>query len=883
MLLRLRNRETLNSLDLELSLAALNFSNPLIYIVLMEQIHMTRTGTGTKSIKHTMFIWGTLVLNSFYIDGVLAQSMSQMYADEELVEYGFTSVDSSPRLNYQRFPVSLEIDLRSPDSSSPEFDHPETELREPVPIGVPRAIPEPFQGDLLRNATWTNLSDGSQITSITVRSEDASRLRVALRAELPEGSKVRFFSLIEENQSSYPVYSISDFERRRAHQLESNLIAGMIWSPIVDGDTLGIEIELPSATMSFEAKMQIVRASHLFSDSASLYDVTTHIYANQTDETCSYVNTACREIPQDLNNSVVRILATNRAGTTAQCSGTLVNTARSTLDNRVNPYILTAQHCIATQDMADTAEFDFFYYNTGCEDSQLSNRHTTLRSGARIMVEDPVSDLILLELRSPSPGGSLFAGWSFNFAGNQSPDSSVISIGHPNGEPQKYAAGNPERYSVVKISGKDRQVLEVDWSDGVTSPGSSGGGLWGIDEANEQWRLLGALSGAPGATMCNANNISFGRFDVFYVNEAHNYLNPNSQQTDDYGGSFTTATGILSSSTVSGEISHGADADMFKIVLSEAGTLKLTTTGEVDTHGHLMLEDGTILTSDGSGGYAQNFRISIHVSAGTYFVRVSGYDTRSVGDYRLHASFRADSDTPTAEIPLFWAASHTDRKGLISLTNLSSEAGIVDITAIDDAGTNYGPVTLSISALQTHRINSIDLENGNQTIGLRGQTGPGFGEWRLRIDTSLRIQVTAYSEDSDGFLTSLNETVYFDESLGAYVVPIFMSAGDDGLESKLRIINSDMNRSVKIGIAGFDEAGNSSADRVEMTLAAGSSHVVDATQLENGFANAAGNLGDGQGNWYLVMDSEGDIVVLNLLESDSGLLSNLSAPGHISY
>ena len=37
MLLGVRNRETLNSLNFELALAALNFSNPLIYIVLMGQ------------------------------------------------------------------------------------------------------------------------------------------------------------------------------------------------------------------------------------------------------------------------------------------------------------------------------------------------------------------------------------------------------------------------------------------------------------------------------------------------------------------------------------------------------------------------------------------------------------------------------------------------------------------------------------------------------------------------------------------------------------------------------------------------------------------------------------------------------------------------------
>ena len=46
-------------------------------------------------------------------------------------------------------------------------------------------------------------------------------------------------------------------------------------------------------------------------------------------------------------------------------------------------------------------------------------------------------------------------------------------------------------------------------------------------------------------------------------------------------------------------------------------------------------------------------------------------------------------------------------------------------------------------------------------------------------------------------------------------------------------------------------------------------------------ADLTGRLGDGQGKWRLWVEAEGDIVVLNLLDSVSGHLANLSSPGHI--
>ena len=49
--------------------------------------------------------------------------------------------------------------------------------------------------------------------------------------------------------------------------------------------------------------------------------------------------------------------------------------------------------------------------------------------------------------------------------------------------------------------------------------------------------------------------------------------------------------------------------------------------------------------------------------------------------------------------------------------------------------------------------------------------------------------------------------------------------------------------------------------------------------MEAGGEEIQGRLGDGQGKWRLFVRAEGEIVVLNLLESASGHLVNLSLPG----
>ena len=112
--------------------------------------------------------------------------------------------------------------------------------------------------------------------------------------------------------------------------------------------------------------------------------------------------------------------------------------------------------------------------------------------------------------------------------------------------------------------------------------------------------------------------------------------------SDDHSNTRSGATSLALGSSLAGEIETGRDVDYFSVQISESGTLTIYTTGSLDTKGRLESSSGSILASNDDGGRGSNFRIERSVSAGTYYVRVESYSSRT-GSYTLHASFESSS------------------------------------------------------------------------------------------------------------------------------------------------------------------------------------------------------------------------------------------------
>ena len=225
-------------------------------------------------------------------------------------------------------------------------------------------------------------------------------------------------------------------------------------------------------------------------------------------------------------------------------------------------------------------------------------------------------------------------------------------------------------------------------------------------------------------------------------------------------------------------------------------------------------------------------------------------------------------------VPLFPAANDPlGRQGFVRVINRSGTDGVVRIQPYDDAGRSYEVLELSLAADHAVQFNSDDLELGNAAKDIVGSTGSGVGDWRLSLRSSLDIDVLAYVRTPGGFLTAVHEVV---PGAGRrHSVAIFNPASNVNQRSRLRVANPGV-RPAHVSVAGVDDAGDSPGEVVRITVAAGESRTMTAGQFEVGDWSLRGRMGDGMGKWRLMVDSDYPIIVMNLLESPTGHLTNLS-------
>lgn len=234
----------------------------------------------------------------------------------------------------------------------------------------------------------------------------------------------------------------------------------------------------------------------------------------------------------------------------------------------------------------------------------------------------------------------------------------------------------------------------------------------------------------------------------------------------------------------------------------------------------------------------------------------------------------------TLNVPLFPSASDPQgRQGFVRVINHSDEAGEVGIVATDDTGMSSDPLTLAMAAGETVHFNSDDLEMGNAGKGLSGSALPGEGDWRLGLTSSLDIEVLSYIRTQDKFLTAMHGIVPSEGNSHRYRVAIFNPASNTAQVSSLRLINSGEEDAL-VTITGVDDQGASPGTDVRLRVPAGMAERISAQDLEGGVGVLQGQLGDGMGKWSLVVESDQPLTVMNLLESPTGHLSNLSTtPG----
>ena len=396
-----------------------------------------------------------------------------------------TSQEHRLKRDYAHTPIALSITLppisRAQQAAAAGTKEPER--HSPLQIGFGRALPGVSQDDLAQRLTWETRSDGTVVSALSVTSPGAHALRIALRGTLPPGVEVRFFNPADQGQR-FPLIEPQDVpaEAPAAAPAEE---AAPLWSPVIEGDTVGVEMSLPSLAAVADVSFFIDRVSHLF---ASVQQATPQRLFDIGDSASCNIDVACRTTtPRTLAAATAKMIFTRPTGGTFLCTGVLMN---DTDDSSFIPYFLTANHCIDTQAEARTLNTYWRFERASCG-GVVPSQVNQLTGGADLLATDPGTDSTLLRLRDVPFTNSWYAGW------DPQPlryPTEVIGIHHPEGDLKKWSRGRAVRNTTTLLQPGNQRIsaIRVEWTAGTVEGGSSGAGLF-----DTGGRLRGILSGTP--------------------------------------------------------------------------------------------------------------------------------------------------------------------------------------------------------------------------------------------------------------------------------------------------------------------------------------------------------------------------------------------------
>lgn len=381
-------------------------------------------------------------------------------------------------------------------------------MGQPLQIGFARDVPAGQAPLRLDQWPWESLPGGGLAAKFSVTSEGAEALRAAIVLTVVDPISARrevvWTEDVEQQQTNGVTLRFSGSGGGDAVQTMDG--AGpadgmLVWSPIVNGDTLTVEVALAPGVAPAQVLLSVPQVSHI--DIHPLASAKTVAAKIGESADCEW-DVICYPNPSQafLNTfkSVVLLAYTESDGNSYTCSGTLLNN-----DNSPKRWLVyTARHCFNNQTAANSVQSYWFYDASSCGGSTLSGSARTTTGGAYLRWSDYASDIALLELKKAVPSGVIYAGWNTNSLVSASPSTytTIMGIHHPRGDVKKYSIGSTQGATAYVDNGNTGPLTTVTWRAGVTEPGSSGSGLFTLNETGIL-QLRGGLWG--GVSVCGVS------------------------------------------------------------------------------------------------------------------------------------------------------------------------------------------------------------------------------------------------------------------------------------------------------------------------------------------------------------------------------------------
>ncbi len=382
---------------------------------------------------------------------------------------------------------------------------------EPAPLRF--AVPTEAAMTPADAGTWEQLADGSTLWRLRIASPGARHLNLAFdRFDLPAGARLWLYGA--DGAMVRGPYTVAD---RNA--------AGGLWTPIVRGDEVVVELHLP-AGLPQQADLSIASINHGFRE----FD--DPVAGGETKQGTCNIDVICPEGDgwRDQIRSTARISILG----SFLCSAQLVN---NTAEDGT-PYLLTAQHCVENASQA-TSVVAFWNYEAPECGLLAGGNLSQSQSGATLVSIWEWrfgSDFALLLLdETPDPSFNVYyAGWDVSGA---IPTGSV-GIHHPSGDEKAISFDDDAPIKENYYGAGDHQWRIAAWDLGTTEGGSSGSCIY--DRVTQ--RCIGTLT-AGTASCTNPTGFDiYGRMDAHWSGDGtsggrlSDWLDPLGTGVLSYGG-----------------------------------------------------------------------------------------------------------------------------------------------------------------------------------------------------------------------------------------------------------------------------------------------------------------------------------------------------------